>query len=442
MRPSVRVIVYNAQEDGSPAIRAELLRIEGVRIVAELDEIGLVEQAVGQFPAEILLMNLDPSPESVLPVAVGIASTRPEPAVFVLSSSADAQIILTAMRGGVREFLTHPLDRGLLVAAIGRISAASDRSRRIGRLISVFGTVGGVGASTIAANLAFELNDLSIRRPAAVAGASAGGLANASTGASADALSDALSSNLSSNLSNGPWCRKPVALVDLDFRYGQLATLLDVQADYTVADLCDTAEHLDAAMIEKAMVKHASGVHLLARPHQFSQADQITAAHCTSVLSSLQQEYGYVVVDGPMRFDVGGSSVLDLSDVNLFVMQLLVPSVRNVHRLFGELRANGYNLDRFRLVCNRTGHDSGHLGVDQVEKTLGKQIAYRIPDDWKTVSGSIDVGVPLIEMAPKSRVRAAIREIAESIAKPHAAEKTPENGGRAGLLGKIFSGAS
>jgi len=398
MRQSVRVIVYNAQEDQSTAIRAELLRIEGVQIVAEVDEVALVEQAVKQFPAEILLMNLDPMPESVLPIAAAIASTRPEPAVFVLSGAADAQLILTAMRGGIREFLTQPLDRALLVAAIGRVAAACVTSKEIGRLISVFGTIGGVGASVIAANLASELNDLAARRP--------------------------------------------VALVDLDFRYGQLATMLDVQADYTIADLCDTPEQIDIAMIDKAMVKHSSGVHLLARPNHFSQADQITAAHCASVLSSLQQIYEYVVVDGPIRFDTGGSSVLDMADVNLFVMQLLVTSVRNVHRIFSELRASGYNLDRFRLLCNRIGQDSGHLGIEHVEKTLSKKIAYQIPDDWKTVSGAINIGTPLIEMAPKSRVRAAIREVAESIARPQAVDPSTGNGNRTGLLGKIFSGAS
>lgn len=399
MRQLVRVIIYNAQEDSSAAVRADLLSLDGVQIVAEVDELALVEQAVRQFPAEILLVNLDPSPAAILPVAASIASTRPEPAVFVMSESADAQLILAALRAGIREYLTKPLDRPQLAAAIEKIAAAASTSQEVGRLISVFGTIGGVGASVVAANLAAELNDLS--------------------------------------------ARKPVALVDLDFRYGQQATMFDLQADYTIADLCDKPEQLDAAMIARAMVKHGSGLHLLARPNHFNQADQITAAHCASVLSSLQQVYEYVVVDGPVRFDVGGAAVLDLADVNLFVMQLLVTSVRNVHRIFGALRDGGYNLDRFRLVCNRVGQESSHLGIEHVEKTLNKKIAYQVPDDWKTVSSSINVGTPLIEMAPKSRVRAAIREIAENIARPQ--ESRPaggSNGQRSGLLGRIFSGAT
>ncbi|HSW45405.1 MAG TPA: hypothetical protein VLM89_07535 [Phycisphaerae bacterium] len=398
MRQRLRVIIYNAQEDCSAAIRADLLSLDGVQIVAEVDEIALVEQAVKQFPAEILMVNLDPAPQTVLPVVADIAGTRSEPAVFVLSGSTDAQLILTAMRCGVREFLTKPLDRSLLAVATGRVASANVATRDIGQLISVFGTIGGVGASMLAANLAAELNDLAEK--------------------------------------------KPVALVDLDFRFGQLATMLDLQAEYTIADLCETPEQLDPAMIGKAMIRHPSGVHLLARPNQFSQADQITAAHCASVLSSLQQLYKYVVVDGPIRFDPGGSAVIDLADVSLFVIQLLVTSIRNTHRVFTELREHGYNLDRFQLVCNRIGQESGHLAGAHVEKTLNKKIAHRIPDDWKTASSAINVGVPLIELAPKSRVRLAIREIAESIAQPPAAQAVARNHGRGGLLGRIFTGAS
>ncbi len=399
MRRSVRIIIYNTQADFSTAIRADLLGLDGVRIVAEIDEIGLVEQAVRQFPAEILLVNLDPSPSTTLPVAANIASTHSEPAVFVVSGSADARLILAALRAGVREYLTKPLDRSQLAAAIDKITDVTTSNQEIGRLISVFGTIGGVGASVIATNLAAEMNDLS--------------------------------------------SRKPVALVDLDFRYGQLATMLDVQADYTIADLCHTPEQLDLAMIDRAMVKHSSGVHLLARPNHFTQVDQITAANCASVLSSLQQVYEYVVVDGPLRFDPGGSAVLDLADVNLFIMQLLVTSVRNMHRIFVALRESGYNLDRFQLVCNRVGQESGHLAVEQVEKTLNKKIAYQIPDDWKTVSSAINLGTPLINLAPKSRVRAAIRNIAENIARPQPDLKAgSQHGTRGGLMGRIFSGAT
>lgn len=398
MRPSARVIVFNADEEYSATIRTDLLKIPGVQIVAELDELVLLEQALKQFPAELLIAHLDPAPAQVLPVLAQIAKARSDLAILVISETTDGQVILTAMRAGIREFISKPIDFNLLSAAVQKVTDHNEATTELGTLISVLGTSGGTGCSMLATNLAHELNDM-------------------------------------------PGRKRPVALVDLDFRYGQLATMLDLQADYTITDLCDTPEQLDPAMIDKAMVKHSSGLHLLARPNQFGQADQITAAHCASVLSSLQQIYEYVIVDGPNRYDTGGLTVLDLSDVTLLMVQLLVPSVRNAHRMLGELQDGGYNLSRFRVICNRVGRDAGHLNVEHLQKTLNIKVTHQIPDDWKTVSSSINIGVPLLEYAPKSRVRMAIRELAEKIANS-AGALPAEPAAKSGLLGRIFSGVS
>lgn len=395
MRRSVRAILFNGDEDYAVTLRGELLRHPGVQIVAEVDDPALIEQAVNQFPAEVLLVHLDPVPEITMPIASKIAGERPDLAVFVVSESTDGQYILAAMRAGIREFLTKPLDSNLLAQALDKVLVHSTSAVQLGSLISVVGTIGGSGASVLATNLAVELAELSKDRP--------------------------------------------VALVDLDFRYGQLGTMLDLQADYTIADLCDTPEQLDESMLSRAMVKHSTGVHLLSRPNTFAQADQITAAHCVSVLSTLQQLYGYVVLDGPMRTDSGALAVFDLADMNLLVMQLLVPSVRNVHRMLEGLRDNGYNLDRFELLCNRTGRDSAHLCVEHVEATLNLKISHQIPEDWKAVSSAVNMGVTLKESAPKSRARLAVRELAERLASPEGDGAAQSDNGRSGLFGRIFS---
>ena len=105
-----------------------------------------------------------------------------------------------------------------------------------------------------------------------------------------------------------------------------------------------------------------------------------------------------------------------------------------------QLRDAGYNMDRFRLICNRVGLESGHLGIEHVEGTLNFKVDHQLPDEWRTVSSSINIGIPLIESAPKSRIRAAIRELAQHIADPNAV--TAKSGSHGGLFGKIFSGAT
>src|SRR5207237_9288180 len=100
---------------------------------------------------------------------------------------------------------------------------------------------------------------------------------------------------------------------------GHGATMLDMQAQYTVADLCETPEQIDTAVINRALVDHASGVRVLARPNNMAQAENITAAHCASVLSALTDICDYVIVDGPGRLDPGAQTVLDAADHVLLV---------------------------------------------------------------------------------------------------------------------------
>ncbi len=378
--PSIRVIIYTAHAESLALLRHDLLGIPGVKITAELDDTIMLVQATQRFPVDVVLVDLDPNPDEVIPVAGGLAMERPDLHIFAISESTDGQLILSAMRSGISEFLTKPLDTELLRIAIQKVAQRKETQHQEGKLISVMGSSGGVGSTTLACNLAVELADL---------------------------------------LGEGK-----VALVDLDYRFGQAATMLDIQPSYTIADLVDTSEQVEQSVIERAMMKHDSGVHILARPNHFAQADMITAAHCAGILNALIRMYEYVIVDGPNRFDMGGKVVLDVTDQCLLVIQLLVTSVRNVHRIVEAMRESGYNMDRVKVICNRTGKDSGLISTEYVEETLNQKVFHTLPDEWSAVSNAINMGVPLKQEHGKSRIRLAIRELAERIHQPDkAAEK-------------------
>jgi Flp pilus assembly CpaE family ATPase len=117
---------------------------------------------------------------------------------------------------------------------------------------------------------------------------------------------------------------------------------------------------------------------------------------------------------------------------------LLVPSVRNALRIIEGLRESGYNLGRSRLVCNRASGDGGQLSVKDVGETLSMQAFACIPDDWATVSGAVNLGEPLAQHSPKSKVRLAIQKIAQRL---HATypEADEEDTRRKGLMGRIFA---
>jgi pilus assembly protein CpaE len=390
---NIKFIVMSALEESALELRAQLLGIEGVKILAEVDDSALLGPAVAQFPVDVLMVHLDPNPDGLLPILADVAKSNPDLTIFACSASTEGPLILKAMRLGVKEFFPVPIEDGQLTEAIAKVEVTKIDSATSGKLVTVMGASGGSGATMIAANLAAELAKLA-----------SGG----------------------------------VTLADLDYRFGQVATVLDIAPTYTLADLCGSPEALEPAVIERALTLHETGMHVLARPQSFTEADTITGASCMGVVSSLLQMNEYVVTDGPTRFDIGGTSVLSLSDTNLMVVQLLVPSVRNAMRILETLRSKGHNTENTMLVCNRVGRDAGHLTVQQVSETLGIKVFATLPDDWLTVSSSMNLGEPLAVNAPKSRLYASIVDMARRLHDP-APEDSGDSEQKKGFIGRIFA---
>ena len=393
MGHDVRFIVLNGEEHFAGELRALLLGISGVKIVAEVDEPALLAQAIQQFPADVALVNLDPTPDGILPVMAEAIKVSPDLTFFAVSASTDGQLILKTIRTGVREFLPKPIEQSALEEAVHKVATQCANNAELGTLITVLGASGGVGATMFAANLAVELATIVPGR---------------------------------------------VTIVDLDYRFGQVATLLDVEPRYTLADLCSTPEELDPQIIDRAVVRHGSGLYVLSRPASIAQADTITGASCVSLLSKLLQFNDYVVVDGPTRSDLNARPVLDLSDVNVLLLELVVPTVRNAARMIAELREGGYNTHRTRLICNRIGRDAGSLSVADVSETLDLPMFATIPDDWPTVSAAINLGLTLQSHSPKSRVRQAVEEIARRLHSPDS-QSDDKDTQKKGLIGRIFA---
>lgn len=394
MASNVRFTLFNSDEAFGALLRSMLLKEHGVRIAAEVDHIGVLPTTIERVPSEVLFVNLDPNPELVLPLCGQIASEHPHLIIFATSELRDGQLILEVMRKGIREFFPKPIDVAVLYEAIEKVVRQRVDTAPHGRLITVLSGCGGQGATMLATNLAVELADLT---------------------------------------------QGKVAVVDLDYRFGQVATFLDLEPAYTLGELCSSLEQLDVGVIEKALERHESGVQVLGRPRELAQSEGLTAASCVGVLSTLVQMKDYVVVDGPSRFDINARAVLDLADLNLLIVQCLVPSVRNSVRIIRGMREAGYNMDRTSLVCNRVGKESSHLSLNDVTATIDMEPIVRIPDDWTTVGGAVNLGAPLITYSPKSRVRQAVRELAEKIAAGSPEEKTEAKDGKKGLMSRIFN---
>ncbi len=124
MKQAIRIIVVNADEEAAPELRSFLLSIENVKIVAEIDEPAMIESVLSQFTAEVLLLHLDPNPEAMMVLAAPlIESHKGKIAAIAMSEVRDADLVMRAMRAGVREFLWKPFNPDQLIETIRRVGA-------------------------------------------------------------------------------------------------------------------------------------------------------------------------------------------------------------------------------------------------------------------------------------------------------------------------------
>ena len=308
--------------------------------------------------------------------------------VIVVSPSKDPDLILRAMRAGAREFLLDTDHEGVRAAIRARsLGAQPVGAAAQGSVVTVFGAKGGVGATTIAANLAGALQASGLR----------------------------------------------VCLVDLNLHLGDVLSFMDVPGSYSITDLVANMARLDDDLLRSSMVHHASGVDVLAQSGKMEEAEQITAADVVALLSFLRRHYDRVIIDGVRGFDDISLAALDASEHVLMVLTQDVPAVRNGLRCLSMLRRLSYDESKVRVVLNR--HQKGsRITIDVVRETLHMPIAHTLGNDFASVIDAINRGLLLKDAAPRARLTHDIQELVPLLAGPG------EPQARRSFFGGLFGG--
>jgi pilus assembly protein CpaE len=146
-------------------------------------------------------------------------------------------------------------------------------------------------------------------------------------------------------------------------------------------------------------------------PTEPSAVESIPPVLVSHLLDVLRDEFDFVVVDTPPRFDDQVLAALDVSDEIALVATPDVPALKNLKLALETLVELSYNRDKFRLVLNRSDSNVG-IKVAEIEKTAQMPIAAQIPSS-RDVPISINRGVPIVLDSPRHEVSKAIRRFAE-----------------------------
>ncbi len=293
----------------------------------------------------------------------------PTAAVFAIGPMTQPQLIVNAMRAGVREYIERPTTTTDLLEAFVRLTATRRKpgheSMR-GKVFTIVNAKGGNGATTIAVNLALALQSI----------------------------------------------HHSTALVDLA-PLGHCALHLNLKPAFTVSDAITNLHRLDSSLLDSFMARHDRGLQVLAGAVA-PMAIEPTASDFARLFDTMAGLFHYIVVDASSRLDTATRLVSNLSSRILLIAHADVASLWSAGRVAQYLGESG-SRDRFALVLNRYRKVAG-FNEAETEAAIGAPVLWRIPNQYFAVSSAIDRGVPLMHQG-NTEIARSITGLAEYLTK-------------------------
>jgi pilus assembly protein CpaE len=233
-----------------------------------------------------------------------------------------------------RELLTKALTPKVNSGDIGRSSL------KLGKLVSVIGARGGVGATTLACNLAWHLANRQSRR---------------------------------------------VALVDLDLQHGDCGFLFNLNTAPGFRDALANPLRLDHLLLDRIMTQHGERLFVLGSEEPLHEHVQFTAPAIDALFSVLQSQFHYVVVDVPRSSAPAYRRAVEIADRRIIVVDQTMRAMRDASRLIRLFNSGTPGIEhsaehRNIFVVNRIGEAGNRsLSLKEIQSILKVQPTGLIP---------------------------------------------------------------
>ncbi len=297
--------------------------------------------------------------------------------VFLISENSDPAVLMQAIKTGAKEFFTLPLKEEEVGQALKELKKKIKRANRknspeIGQIISVVGSKGGIGTTTVAVNLAVNL---------------------------------AQKKSVQS-----------VALIDMNMMFGEIPLFLEIKQGYDWGEIVKNISRLDSTFLMNTLSKHSSGIHILPSPGSLNGSASSAPEMMGHLIGFMQKLFDFVIIDAGQSANEITLKVLEMSD-NILLMSLLsLPCISNTNKLLQTISDLGFlPEERIRIIINRYLSKS-EISLHDAEESIHKKIFWTIPNDYNTTMSAINNGKPLSEIASKAQITRNLNNLADTFA--------------------------
>jgi len=327
--------------------------------------------------------------------------------VILIADELSPIVLHQLLKLGADDFVPYPLPEGALHDAIERIrnaaaapalvdtdhaQAGTGGALRSGRpgdkqgvIMPVHGLAGGVGSSTFAVNLAWELATVDKKYT------------------------------------------PKVCLLDLDFQFGSASTYLDLPRRDAVYEMLSDMENTDDEAFKQTLLSFNDKISVLTAPADILPLDLVSAEDIERLVTLAQRNFDFVIIDMPTTLVQWTEVVLGMSQVYFGMLELDLRSAQNALRLIRALKAEDLPHEKIRYALNRAPKFTDMAGKSRAKRmaeSLDIDLSLHLPDGGKQVPQSCDHGLPISDTAAKNPLRREISKLAQSLIDIERVEET------------------
>lgn len=283
----------------------------------------------------------------------------PEMAVVCSSEDNSTEVILQSFRSGAFEFLRQPfaeVEVSKVFEKLGSKPAVNEPQQ--GRVMAVYASKGGCGATFVTANLAASLAKLTGKR---------------------------------------------ACIIDLNLQAGDQPLFLGVEPGYSIHDIVRNFDRLDDQLLGNYLTPRSKLLSLLAAPTEIGKDEDIQVEHVTKAIGLLRAQFDYVLIDPPRVLNEITIGALDTADDLILLLTLDIPSIRSAKRSLDIFNRLGYDRKRIKVIVNRFTR-TPEFEQKQVERVLEASIFATVANDYPAAIASINVGEPLVLSKTPSKI--------------------------------------
>lgn len=332
--------------------------------------------------ADVLIVSVDGAKSSdIEALCANLRDSGKAEQVIVLLQNPDLGVTRRLVREGAFDVLPAPVNDVALVGSLERlftrIETQAAQPRAGSEVIAFLKAGGGVGATSIAAQLAaIFAHDRNAR----------------------------------------------VCLADLDVQSGSAAVYLDLQNTVTVSQVLAAGKDLSEIRFYDALSAHPSGVRVLGDPQEFMPLEAVTPTLVENLVAALRREFDVVLIDLPPAWTAWTDRALRAADHIVLVTHLSVPHAHLTRRQLKVLASQRLDSIPLSLVCNAVGQASAGLSVKSMERAIGRAFDAVVPEDRKVMDDAINQGVAISTIRRGTKLEKALIALAESLRTPAVAE--------------------